>query len=197
MKNINKDILKQLEKDNFSKEIINDPLRLAYYTALKGYKEYLSTANLEGTPQSTAKFKKYNKDLLEIMNTDMHVVYLLLSDLDLNKKLSCEYYSPLAGDKPYWHLRFDQAIYVRDDACFIGESITHGKRNTLIMDYISKLFPILVFAKYKTSHLKEVITLLAMKIDANITGIHYGKMVTKDDLEKYGFGEKDIRKKYE
>src|SRR3546814_2623612 len=87
MKIINKDILKQIEKNNFSKNIINEPLRLAYYTDLKGYNDYVLTANLEGTPQSTTKFSKYSKDLLKIMKTEAHVCHLLIKELQINKGL--------------------------------------------------------------------------------------------------------------
>lgn len=169
MKNINKDILKQLEKDKFNEEILNDPLRLSYYTALKGYLEYLSTANLDGTPQSTAKFKKYNKDLLKIMKTEGHVCHLLVNDLQINRDLyrdtETQYIS--TGGR-YGSSRYKSITIYRlwEDKTKIFSRLDVNKMHDYLYTQIESLFPSLVFVNYKTTSLKESLKLLDMRLDS-------------------------------
>lgn len=191
MKNINKDILKQLERNKFNEEILNDPLRVTYYTALKGYRDYLSTANLEGTPQSTAKFNKFGKELVIIMNTDLHVLHLLLTDLGLDKKLVCDYYAPDITRVPNWYIRRENPEYWHNDLYSMWKSISTGELNIFLFDSLSTLFPALVLSKYKPIvRLKVITKLLSMKLGSNITGVDFSKHITLDEFEQQGYNKK-------
>lgn len=168
MKNINKNVLKQLEKDKFNNEIINDPLRFAYYTALKGYNDYLSTANLEGTPQSTTKFNKYSKDLLKIMKTEAHVCYLLINELQIKKGLyhynETRYFN--TGGR-YGGSRYKIfTIYKKwNNKEQIFNTLEISEMHDYIYNLINNLFPSLIFVNYKTANLKEILKLLHMQLD--------------------------------
>lgn len=195
MKNINKEILKQIEQENFTKDILGDSLCLAYYTALKGYKDYLPTANLEGTPQSAIKFNKYSKELLGIMNTDLQVIHLLLTILNLDQKLSCEYYIPGPISQLTWYKKVDSPIDLYDGRYLLGERLFSGNLNIFLFENISLLFPIMILSKYKPiPRLKEITKLLSMKLGSNITGIDYNKIISLDEFKQYGFNKNDIKK---
>lgn len=164
MKNLNKDIIKKVEAKQFTNEILNDPLRLAYYTALKGYKEYLSTNNLEGA------VTKYSKILLKIMKTDAHVCHLLFTELNLKNEI----FVGTAIKTKYTHWKYgtntsetSRTVYQkRDKDPSRGfNTLEISDLSCFLYEEISKFFPTDIMINYKTSNLKEVIKLLDLKLD--------------------------------
>lgn len=182
MKKINNIILQNITNP-FNTEILTDPLLLSYYTALQNYNDCL----MNETDYQMIKY--YTKDLLKIMKTDAHVVYLLLNLLHIDNDIYCEvkFYSNTSSET-YWYkqLEVPRLISRTEDETKFVKVITMNKHemSVYILNLIETLFPSVVFSNYKTTRLKEILKLLSMKVDIKQKGLTYEEafFITKEGM---------------
>lgn len=151
MRLINKDILKEIEKDVFSVDIFKDPLQLAYYSALREY-----VINLK-----TSSGPKNKRVLIKIINTNEHALYLLLTVLSIAKDLYLDQETHRLSTGTV-----TTSVYQKWGYCGESEFVRLTDFGLYIHIHYSlrELFPAVVFDKYEQKSTWDIIKLLNKRL---------------------------------